>query len=206
MIWGYRVPLSARVVALEIPSNSQIGFQHQTTTVDGGRPTLVRKKSPPLGIPLAAMDDMQEEYRGLIRNIVHDDLANYVPIAYDDQDSDLAERLLTTVGQFYCASKDYGNEVLAPNPFLAWCIMLTGAVRTSASSARDPRNLHDHRTKSNPRRRLQVHGRELSQPIVPSAIRCTLRTETGQTRHVSRPTGAHREGPRGLGQHDVDEQ
>ena len=58
------------------------------------------------------MDDMQDEYRLLVHNIVHDDLINYLSIAYDDQESDLPERLLTTIGNFYCASKASGNEVL----------------------------------------------------------------------------------------------
>jgi hypothetical protein len=112
MMWGYWKPLVAKVVTLEIFSGSQIGFQHQTAPNGTSLPALVRKTSPPLGIPLAAMDDMQDEYRVLVHNIVHDDLLNYLSIAYDDQESDLAERLLTTIGNFYCASKVSGNEVL----------------------------------------------------------------------------------------------
>jgi hypothetical protein len=112
MMWGYWKPLEARVVTLEIHSNSQIGFQHQTAFNGTNRPALLRKTSPPLGIPLAAMDDMEDEYRLLVHRIVHDDLINYVTIAYDDQESDLPERLLTAIGTFYCASKVAGNEVL----------------------------------------------------------------------------------------------
>jgi hypothetical protein len=112
MMWGYWKPLVANVVTLEIHSNSQIGFQHQTAANGTSRPALVRKTSPPLGIPLAAMDDMQDEYRHLVHNIVHDDLLNYLSIAYDDQESNLPERLLTTIGNFYCASKASGDEVL----------------------------------------------------------------------------------------------
>ena len=112
MMWGYWKPLEAVVVTLEIHGNSQIGFHHQTAANGTNRPTLVRKNSPPLGIPLAAMDEMQDEYRLLVNKIVHDDLINYVSIAYDDQESELPERLLTSIGTFYCASKVAGDEVL----------------------------------------------------------------------------------------------
>lgn len=112
MTWGYWKPLEATVVSLEIHGNSQIGIHHQTSANGTNRPTLVRKTSPPLGIPLAAMDDMQEEYRVLLQRIVHDDLINYVSIAYDDQESELPERLLKSLGTFYCASKVAGDEVL----------------------------------------------------------------------------------------------
>jgi hypothetical protein len=112
MTWGYWRPLEVTVVPLEIRANSQIGFHHQTSAKGSNRPTLVRKTSPPLGIPLAAMDDMQEEYRVLLQRIVHDDLINYVSIAYDDQDSELPGRLLKSLGTFYCAGKIAGDEVL----------------------------------------------------------------------------------------------
>lgn len=118
MMWGYWKPLEATVVTLEIGNNSKIGIHRQASANGTDRRTLVEKVSPPLGIPLAAMDDMQEEYRHLVHNIVHDDLISYVRIAYDDQDSGLAERLLTTIGAFYCASKVAGNEVTSP-PFLS---------------------------------------------------------------------------------------
>ena len=112
MTWGYWRPLEATVVSLEIHGNSQIGVHHQASANGKNRPTLVEKTSPPLGIPLAAMDDMEEEYRVLLQGIVHDDLINYVSIAYDDQASELPERLLTSLGTFYCASKVAGVEVL----------------------------------------------------------------------------------------------
>jgi hypothetical protein len=111
MKWGYWKPIEATVVSLQIHGNSQIGFHHSTIPNGTNRPTLVRKDSPPLGIPLAAMDDMQEEYRLLTHRIVHEDVSNYVSIAYDDQDSELPERLLTSIGAFYSASKAAGYEV-----------------------------------------------------------------------------------------------
>jgi len=111
MMWGYRKPLEAVVVALQIPSNSKIGVQHQTIGHGTIRRTLVRNNSPPLGIPLAFMEDMQEKYHLLVQEIVCNDLANYVPIAYG-LNSELPERLLAAIGTFYCANKEPGDEVL----------------------------------------------------------------------------------------------
>jgi hypothetical protein len=108
MMWGYWKPLEVVVVSLEIHQNSEMGI-HRQTIADG---THVQKTSPPLGIPLAAMDDMQDEYRLLVHNIVQDDLINYLPVPYDDQDSMFPERLLTALATFYCASKAAGDEVL----------------------------------------------------------------------------------------------
>lgn len=116
MMWGYWKPIEAKVVSLKIRGNSQIGVHHQFAADGKCRPTIVRKTSPPLGIPLAAMDDMQEEYRILLQGIVRDDLMSYVSIAYDDQESDLPERLLSSLSTFYCASKLAGSEVRSALP------------------------------------------------------------------------------------------
>ena len=136
MSWGYWKPLEVTVVTLQIGANSKIGIHRQASANGTERRTLVEKISPPLGIPLAAMDDMQNEYRHLVHDIVHDDLISYVRIAYDDQDSALAERLLTTIGAFYCASKVAGNEVLTPSPSILnqLIIVMTAPVRTSSAS------------------------------------------------------------------------
>jgi hypothetical protein len=111
MSWGYWKPLEANVVALTMPSHSLLGYHHQTQT-EANQLTLVRKKSPPLGIPLAALDDMREEYRRLVCEIVMRDLHNYVPIAYDDQESELPERLLEAICSFYGAGLAAGQEVI----------------------------------------------------------------------------------------------
>jgi hypothetical protein len=110
MDWGYRKFLTAEVVALALRSNSEMGFQHQTVQQEGSRPALVRKQSPPLGIPLAAMDDMQDIYSRYIQDIVQSDLAEYVPVAYPDQETDFAERLLGVISSFYDAGHQMDNE------------------------------------------------------------------------------------------------
>jgi hypothetical protein len=111
MSWGYKRRLDAEVVALTLVNNSQMGYQELTVANGNARPLLVRKQSPPLGIPLAAMDDMQDKYAGYIQDIVQSDLAQYVPIAYTDQDSLLPQRLLGAVCSFYTAGSEIDNEV-----------------------------------------------------------------------------------------------
>jgi hypothetical protein len=116
MDWGYRKFLEAEVVALALCNNSsEMGFQHQA--LDNG--TLVRKQSPPLGIPLAAMDDMQNTYSKYIQDIVRSDLREYIPIAYVDEESELANRLLEAVSLFYIAGNETNNEVTAIDFHLA---------------------------------------------------------------------------------------
>ncbi|KUJ07394.1 uncharacterized protein LY89DRAFT_691843 [Mollisia scopiformis] len=110
MDWGYRRYLTAEVVALALRNNSEMGYQHQTLEQEGTRPALVRKQSPPLGIPLAAMDDMQDMYSRYIQDIVQNDLPEYVPVAYPDQETDFAERLLGVIGNFYSAGHQMDNE------------------------------------------------------------------------------------------------
>jgi hypothetical protein len=55
---------------------------------------------------------MREEYRRLVCEIVMRDLHNYVPIAYDDQESELPERLLEAICSFYGAGLAAGQEVI----------------------------------------------------------------------------------------------
>jgi hypothetical protein len=113
MSWGYkRRLLDAEVVALTlVNNNSEMGYQELAVANGNARPLLVRKQSPPLGIPLAAMDDMQDKYAGYIQDIVQSDLAQYVPVAYTDQDSLLPQRLLGAVCAFYTAGSETDNEV-----------------------------------------------------------------------------------------------
>ncbi|KAG0650084.1 hypothetical protein D0Z07_3228 [Hyphodiscus hymeniophilus] len=106
MMWGYKEPIEVVVVGLDIHPDSELGINRQTIADR----THVQKVSPPVGIPLAAMDDMQEEYRRLVHNIVEDNLKHYLPIPYDDQDSMFSERLLRSLGDLYCASKTAGTE------------------------------------------------------------------------------------------------
>ncbi|PBP28547.1 Fungal Zn binuclear cluster domain containing protein [Diplocarpon rosae] len=111
MDWGYRKLLQANVVALALrSSSSEMGFHHQTMSSGNTRPLLVRKSSPPLGIPLAAMDEMQVSYSTYIQDIVQSDFAMYLPTAYADQVSDLPRRLLGAVASYYGAGSAADNE------------------------------------------------------------------------------------------------
>ncbi|KAF7867234.1 hypothetical protein EAF04_005317 [Stromatinia cepivora] len=109
--WGYRVPLKVTVVSLSVRGPTSIfRYQHQTYINASGRPTFTRKKSPPLGIPLMSMEERQEEYDRYIRGIVQHDLDEYVRVAYEPEESDLAKRLLKTVCQFYTAGVEASDE------------------------------------------------------------------------------------------------
>ncbi|CZR62743.1 uncharacterized protein PAC_12640 [Phialocephala subalpina] len=111
MDWGYRKFLTAEVVALTLRSDSEMGYQYcQTVLQEGSRLALLRKQSPPLGIPLAAMDDMQYIYSQYIQDIVQSDLAEYVSVAYPEQETDFAERLLGVISSYYDASRQMDNE------------------------------------------------------------------------------------------------
>jgi len=119
MTWGYHRALEADVVALALKENSQMAVAHATVYTNGpSKPTLVRKSSPPLGIPLAAMDEMGDIYAKYVQEIVQNDLAEYVPVAYTDQESRLPERLLAAVCKFYIAGHEQDNEVFPFSPIL----------------------------------------------------------------------------------------
>lgn len=124
MTWGYRKLLHAEVVVLALRTNGQdVSFQHQTIFQPGdNRPALVRKQSPPLGIPLAAMDEMQNMYASYIQDIVQSDLAEYVPVAYTDQESEFAEELLGAVCNYYSAGLATDNEVTAISLLTLSCL------------------------------------------------------------------------------------
>ncbi|KAM3068278.1 hypothetical protein ACMFMF_009094 [Clarireedia jacksonii] len=109
--WGYRVPLKVTVVSLSVRgSTSVFRYQSQTYVSKDGLPTFTKKKSPPLGIPPTSMHDKHEEYKRYIEQIARRDLAQYVKIAYEPEESDLAKRLLQTVCRFYTAGVDAGDE------------------------------------------------------------------------------------------------
>lgn len=124
MDWGHRKFLDADVVALALrSSSSEMGFHHQTITNGNERPVLVRKQSPPLGIPLAAMDEMQDTYSRYIQDIVQSDIGEYIPVAYIDQDSDLPMQLLGAVASYYSAGNARDSEVRRSLSGLQQCIL-----------------------------------------------------------------------------------
>ncbi|KAH8686044.1 hypothetical protein BGZ60DRAFT_523311 [Tricladium varicosporioides] len=116
MNWGYRRLVTAEVVALTLRNDApDMGeIEHTISNGVGVRPTFVRKDSPPLGIPLAAMDDMQDKYSRYVQDIVQSDLPQYVPVAYFKEDSPLVTRLLSVVCSYYISGleADVESEVL----------------------------------------------------------------------------------------------
>jgi hypothetical protein len=111
MMWGYWRPLEETVVVLNIHPNSELAYHSNAISNGANKPTLARRNSPPLGRPLAAMDDMQSRYSGFVQRIVTDDLMRYTTVPYDDQDSGLAERLFQTIANFYSAASAAGDKV-----------------------------------------------------------------------------------------------
>lgn len=112
MDWGYWKPLEETVVTITMRKDSQLAYQHQSISNGKNKPTLLRKNSPPLGLPPAAMDDMQSRYSEFVQRIVTEDLMNYVSVPYSDQDSCLPERLLQAIANFYSAALAAGDKVL----------------------------------------------------------------------------------------------
>lgn len=111
MMWGYWQPLEETVVILDIHPDSELAYRTHAISNGAEKPTLVKKNSPPLGLPLAAMDDMQSRYSSVVEKIVTDNLMKYVTVPYDDQDSELPERLLQTIANFYSAASAAGDKV-----------------------------------------------------------------------------------------------
>ncbi len=111
--WGYRDPIDVEVVTLELRPNSEMSFHHQAEATNSlvTRPILVRKNSPPLGIPLADVDELQDEYLQYVRNIVQSNIMEYVDSAYVDQQSELPEKLLGAICSYYKTTREQDNEV-----------------------------------------------------------------------------------------------
>jgi len=110
MYWGHSRPLQARVVTITLIEDSQLAYVSQIEGSKTQREAIIRK-SPPLGLPLASMGDMKDEYSSLVQEIVMNNPNEYVSIAYDDQESDLAQQLLQAVSNFYSAGLAAGDEV-----------------------------------------------------------------------------------------------
>lgn len=109
MNWGYEKPLVATVVALTLPSQSRLAYSHQTSQTK--EQTLVRKRSLPLGIPLASFHELRKDYEDMVNDIVRGGLEGYVPVPYEGQKSGLPESLLQIICSFYRAGLAAGQEV-----------------------------------------------------------------------------------------------
>jgi hypothetical protein len=132
--WGYQKPLDVEVVSLVPRQKDSIYYQVSQVILPSSTatpPKLVRKTSPPLGIPLADLDEMQVVYRKYLRDIVDGDLFEYVPVAYVDQEYDLPERLLTSICSYY--SKASGGRHHKVFYSLSTEIVASNQIRKSCS-------------------------------------------------------------------------
>ena len=101
LTWGGRRLLPVTVSALRMrDGSSEIGFNNQSYMKDG-RPKFVRRNSPPLGIQLASLNEMQKEYSSHVQEVAANDLEHYVSIAYEGQSSRLPQHLLQAVCLYY---------------------------------------------------------------------------------------------------------
>jgi len=180
MNWGYWKPLEARAVILQLSENSRLAYHHQSLAQGTDKPLLFKKKSPPVGIPLASMHEMQEQYCALVQDIVKINPNDYVRIAYSGQASDLPQRLLEVISAFYSAGMAAGDEVRAPLLYIFQ--MLTYPVRTSSPSSRSTCRRDNFREKSQTRRNIAAPDRTppTTAGEVPTTICITLYTETNQ--------------------------
>jgi hypothetical protein len=107
-----RRAIDADVVDLKLPPNSELALNLQAKSlVSGERASLIRTASPPLGIPLADLDIMEQEYTRYVQDIVTDDLHEYVNIAYSDQESTFPERVLGIICSFLLKSRSADQNV-----------------------------------------------------------------------------------------------
>jgi hypothetical protein len=107
-----RRAIDADVVDLKLPVNSELALTLQAKSlVSGESASLIRTASPPLGIPLADLDIMEQEYARYVQDIVTDDLSEYVNIAYSDQESTFPERVLGIICSFLLKSRSSDQDV-----------------------------------------------------------------------------------------------
>lgn len=132
MSWGCRKLLSVNVVALSLfCDSSELAYNHQAIANENGKIELVRNKCAPLGIKMADIDDMKNDYRCHVEDVVENDLPHYVSIAYDDQSSDLAERLLEAVCLWYLKGVGDDDEVC---PIASYVFIYPAIVNTNRCS------------------------------------------------------------------------
>jgi hypothetical protein len=114
MMWGYWQPIEETVVTVTVRQNSELAYaSHVTPNGDGNKAEVNIIRSPPLGLPLAAMDDMQTKYSSYVQQIVADDLSSYVSVAYQRPHNrpGLPDCLLQTIANFYSAAIAAGDKV-----------------------------------------------------------------------------------------------
>lgn len=114
IVWGCGRPFEVIVENLFFSnSGSPVAHVEQAIVDSSGRAQLVRLECPPLGIPLAsAMKDLKQGFRDYLRNFVKTDLSDYAFAAYDEPDSEVPQRLLEAVCEWYTAGVESGKECL----------------------------------------------------------------------------------------------
>ena len=115
--WGYCQTLEVDVVRIELRNtqSNPLAFQHQVMANGQNKPTLMRKPSPPLGVPSESVRLMESIHDKYISRIVDSGLERYVMEgAYNDDDSDLPKRLLGTICHYYQRCSEADEEVRYP--------------------------------------------------------------------------------------------
>ena len=113
--WGYRRTIHANVVALTLTPTSEMGFTHHAISFGSDRPALSRRQSPPLGIPMAAMEELEDAYSLYIREIVQNDLQSFVSVVFENQECKFAEQLFGAVCGYYLHGLQADEEVRNPS-------------------------------------------------------------------------------------------
>jgi hypothetical protein len=112
--WGYCHTLEVECVKIDIRDarTNPLTFQHQVLPNGQEKPILMRKLSPPLGVPSEALRAMESIHDKYISRIVESNLEQYVlEGAYNDDDSELPKRLLGSVCHYYQRCSEADEEV-----------------------------------------------------------------------------------------------
>lgn len=112
--WGFPRPMQATVVTLNTTAASELSFRHRAITNGMAAPSLSRHESPPLGVRLDEMLDLEADYAAYVKDVVMNDLDLYAEEAYADEESELPELLLKSVCDLYTAGLDADEEVRVP--------------------------------------------------------------------------------------------
>ncbi len=124
VLWGCGQPFEVIVKNLFFrDSASSIAHVEQATVDPSGRAQLVSLECPPLGISMASsMRDMKQDFREYLRSLVKTDLSDYASCAYDEPDSEVPQRLLEAVCEWYTAGVESGKEVFHLCDLIKWSL------------------------------------------------------------------------------------
>jgi len=112
--WGYCHTLEVDCVRIDLRDarTNPLTFQHQVLPNGQDKPIIMRKLSPPLGVPSESVRTMETIHEKYISRIVESNLDQYVlESAYNDDDSDLPRRLLGAICDYYQRCSEAEEEV-----------------------------------------------------------------------------------------------